>query len=84
MVMTSESQSGSKVEISVQNFQSEVVDRSQQQPVVLEFYAPGAAPSEALSQILEGLIARYQGKLVWARVDVQANPQVARRKETYN
>ena len=76
MVMTSESQSGSKVEISVQNFQSEVVDRSQQQPVVLEFYAAGAAPSEALSQILEGLIARYQGKLVWARVDVQANPQL--------
>lgn len=63
-------------EISTQNFQTDVVEKSQQVPVILEFYAEGAAPSDELSSLLGALIPSYQGKLFWARVNVQANQQL--------
>jgi len=76
MAMTPDTQAEFLIEVSAQNFQSEVVERSQQVPVILEFYANGAAPSEALSTLLCSLINGYQGKLMLARVDVQTNPQL--------
>jgi putative thioredoxin len=63
-------------EITAQNFQTDVVEKSQQVPVIMEFYAEGAAPSDELSKLLGTLIPSYQGKLFWARVNVQANQQL--------
>ncbi len=63
-------------EITAQNFQADVVEKSQQVPVIMEFYAEGAAPSDELSKLLGALIPSYQGKLFWARVNVQANQQL--------
>jgi len=63
-------------EITAQNFQTDVVEKSQQVPVIMEFYAEGAAPSDELSKLLGVLIPSYQGKLFWARVNVQANQQL--------
>jgi len=63
-------------EITAQNFQADVVEKSQQVPVIMEFYAEGAAPSDELSKLLGTLIPSYQGKLSWARVNVQANQQL--------
>ena len=63
-------------EITAQNFQTDVVEKSQQVPVIMEFYAEGAAPSDELSKLLGTLIPSYQGKLSWARVNVQANQQL--------
>ncbi len=63
-------------EITAQNFQTDVVEKSQESPVILEFYAEGAAPSDELSRLLGTLIPSYQGKLFWARVNVQANQQL--------
>ena len=63
-------------EITAQNFQADVVEKSQQVPVIMEFYAEAAAPSDELSKLLGTLIPSYQGKLSWARVNVQANQQL--------
>ena len=63
-------------EVDAQNFQTAVIEKSQQVPVVLEFYAQGAAPSEALTAILSSLVQSYQGKIFWGRVNVQTNPQI--------
>ncbi|MGB1340839.1 MAG: tetratricopeptide repeat protein [Pseudomonadales bacterium] len=63
-------------EVDAQNFQAVVIEKSQQVPVILEFYAQGAAPSEALTAILSNLVQAYQGKIFWARVNVQTNPQI--------
>ena len=38
-------------EITAQNFQTDVVEKSQQVPVIMEFYAEGAAPSDELSKL---------------------------------
>ena len=64
------------IEVSVQNFQTEVVEKSQQIPVFLEFYADGAEPSEQLAPILNKLATEFSEKMILARVDVQQNQQI--------
>ncbi|MFT7688490.1 MAG: putative thioredoxin [Candidatus Azotimanducaceae bacterium] len=64
------------VEVNVQNFQEEVLEKSKQLPVVLEFYADGAEESQKLAPILRRLAEEYSGKFLLARVDIQQNPQI--------
>ena len=68
--------SAHSIEINVQNFPSEVVEKSQQIPVLLEFYAEAAQESVAASGLLSRLVAEFQGKFILARVNIQANPQL--------
>jgi len=64
------------VEVSIQNFQSEVVEKSQQVPVLLEFYADEAEPSRELAPVLRRLADEYQGKFVLGRVNIRDNSQL--------
>ncbi len=68
--------SAHSIEINVQNFPSEVVEKSQQIPVLLEFYAEAAQESVAASGLLSRLVAEFQGKFILARVNIQENPQL--------
>ncbi len=61
------------VEVNAENFQSEVVEKSAHTPVLLEFYADSAEPSQKLAPVLRQLSDEYQGKFLLARVDVQSN-----------
>ncbi|HAK52257.1 MAG TPA: hypothetical protein DCM54_10205 [Gammaproteobacteria bacterium] len=61
------------VEVNAENFQSEVVEKSANTPVLLEFYADSAEPSQKFAPVLRQLAEEYQGKFLLARVDVQAN-----------
>ena len=64
------------VDVSAGNFQTDVVEKSMQMPVLLEFYAESAEPSRQLSIVLRQLAGEYQGKFLLARVDVQSNAQL--------
>ncbi len=68
--------SSNVIEVSAQNFQDEILEKSKQIPVFLEFYADGAEPSMALAPVLRKLADEYQGKFLLARVDIQQNPQI--------
>ncbi len=63
-------------EVSAGNFQAEVVEKSRQVPVLLEFYAEGAEPSQQLAPVLRRLAEEYKGKFHLARIDIQQNPQL--------
>lgn len=65
------------VDVNAGNFQTEVVEKSMQMPVLLEFYAESAEPSRQVSIVLRQLAGEYQGKFLLARVDIQTNPQLA-------
>lgn len=64
------------VEINAQNFQSEVAEKSQQIPVLLEFYAEGAEQCVPTTALLQKLVTEYQGKFLLARVDIQQNQEL--------
>ncbi len=60
--------------ITDQSFQSQVAGSSV--PVLLDFSAEWCGPCRQLEPILEKLSTELQGKLVIARIDVDANPEV--------
>lgn len=64
------------VDVSAQNFQ-ELIEKSNDVPVLLEFYAEGAEQSQAAAVMLNKLANEYQGKFILGRIEVQQNPQVA-------
>lgn len=64
------------VEVSVENFQTEVVEKSKAVPVLLEFYASESEPSQQLAPVLRRLAEEYKGKFLLGRVDIQQNQQL--------
>jgi len=64
------------VEITAENFQSEM-QRSLQHPVALCFYSPQSPDSMELARTLSRLGDAFEGKILVALLDVDANPQIA-------
>jgi putative thioredoxin len=65
------------VEVTAQNFQTEVVERSKSVPVVVLFWADQLPPAKDARRVLETLATQYQGKFVLALSDVSRDQALA-------
>lgn len=65
-------------DVSEAEFEDQVVQLSAEVPVVLNFWAEGYAPAEALSPVLVQLAEEYDGRFVLAMVDIRTNQSLAR------
>lgn len=68
---------GVVIDVTAETFQAEVIDRSRQVPVVIDLWATWCGPCKQLSPVLEKLAAEGGGRWVLAKVDVDAEQQIA-------
>lgn len=68
---------GHVVDVTVETFRDEVVERSKRTLVLVDLWASWCGPCKTLGPTLEKVAADLGGKVVLAKVDVDANPEIA-------
>ena len=65
------------IETTAETFEKDVVERSMQIPIVIDFWATWCGPCQELGPTLEKLTREANGKFLLLKVDVDAQPDIA-------
>lgn len=65
------------IDVTIQNFQDELIAASMQQPVLLDIWAPWCGPCKVLGPVLEKLEVAYSGRFKLAKLNSDEQPEIA-------
>ncbi|MBU1363257.1 MAG: tetratricopeptide repeat protein [Gammaproteobacteria bacterium] len=64
-------------DVSIENFETKVLQPAESVPVVVDFWAPWCEPCKVLKPLLEKLAEEYQGRFLLAMVNADENPELS-------